>query len=403
MTLAVNAKKTTGYLLVLIAIALFALPSVLNAQTLPELKAQAKALYDANKFPEALPLLEKIAAAEPNNGENQYYLGFALIGQALNTPDVAARKALRVRARAAFLKALELGIEERARLNLVKGMADGIPADGSDPAGYSDIREANALMDKGEAAFSTGKMDDALAAYQAALKLDAHLYHAALYCGDVYMQQGKYTDAEVWYQKAIAIDPFIETAHRYSATPFMKQQKYDLARDRYIESYILAPYNRVAMSGFLQWGEAMGTRLGHPKIDVPDIMVNEVGKVSTSLNINPLVDDGSMAWMFYVTTRSAWRAERYSKQYPGTPYRHTLAEEAEALRSVVKAAKELKAKNPNPQLDTLSKMDADGVLEAYILLAIPDEGIAYDHAAYVRQNRDKLRKYVVKYIIGAAK
>ena len=399
-----HVTKNPKIIIIAIAFALtfITLPASLQAQGLDELKAQAKVLYDAQKFTEALPILEKIAAAEPNDATTQYYLGFSLIGQALNTPNPAARKALRIRARNAFIKSLDLGLSGDSTVALVKGLAQGIPPDGSDAAGYSDIKEANEWMEKGEAAFSTGRMDDALAAYQAALKADPRLYHAALYCGDVSLQKAKYDDAEVWYQKAIKIDPYIETAYRYSATPFMRQKKYDLARDRYVEAYITAPYNRLALSGILQWGEATQTRLGHPKIDVPEIKVDAAGKSTSSVNINPLSDDGSMAWMSYVVTRSGWR-DGFAAKNPGVPYRHTLAEEAAALRSVIKAAKDLKPKSLDPQIATLTKLDQDGVLEAFILLAVPDDGIAQDHAAYLRENRDKLRLYVVKYIIGGGK
>lgn len=389
-------------LIALVALTVAALTGTVRAQSLPELKAQAKTLYDANRFSEALPILEKIAQAEPNNGENQYYLGFTLIGHAVTVADPAARKALRIRARNAFIKTVDLGLPEGAHMQLVRAMAEGIPADGSDPAGLSDIKEANESMDKGEAAFASGKMDEAIKHYQAALKIDPRIYHAALFIGDAYMHGGKFDEAEVWYQKAIKIDPFIETGHRYSATPLMKQKKYDLARDRYIEAYIVAPYNRLAVSGILQWGEATQTSMAHPKIDVPEIKVSVNGKTTSSLNVNPLGDDGSMAWMSYVVTREGW-INGFTSKNPGIPYRHTLAEEAAALRSVIKAAKDLKAKNPNPQIAILTKLDQDGVLEAFILLAIADQGIAADHAAYLRQNREKLRLYVVKYVIGGGK
>jgi tetratricopeptide (TPR) repeat protein len=343
------------------------------------MKSQAKAFYDANRFSEALPLLEKIALAEPNNGENQYYLAFALIGHAVTVQDPAARKELRIRGRNAFIKTLELGVENRSHLELVKAMAEGIPADGSDPAGFSDIKEANESMRKGEAAFASGKMDEAITHYEAALKLDPRIYHAALFAGDANMHGGKYDQAEIWYQRAIKINPFIETGYRYSATPFMKQKKYDVARDRYVEAYIVAPYSRLALSGILQWGEATETRLAHPRVDVPKITVDAAGKTNVNINVNPLVDDGSMAWISYSTTREEWRNSLFAKKYPGKPYRHTLEEEAAALRSVVKMAKDLKAKNLNAQIDMLGKMDADGVLEAFIIIAIADEDIAYHH------------------------
>jgi hypothetical protein len=46
-------------------------------------------------------------------------------------------------------------------------------------------------------------------------------------------------------------------------------------------------------------------------------------------------------------------------------------------------------------------MDADGVLEAFVLMAIPTEGIAKDHASYLRSSKDKLRLYVKKYVVTA--
>ena len=60
-----------------------------------------------------------------------------------------------------------------------------------------------------------------------------------------------------------------------------------------------------------------------------------------------------------------------------------------------------KSKTTNPQFETLAKLDKEGLLEAFILMAMPDEGIAQDHPAYLKQNRDKLRQYVIKYVIGA--
>lgn len=83
-----------------------------------------------------------------------------------------------------------------------------------------------------------------------------------------------------------------------------------------------------------------------------------------------------------------------------TGLRHTVAEEADALRSVVSMAKSLKPKKLNDQIATLASMDQDGVLEAFIIIARPDQSIASEHRAYLRQNRDKLRLYVSKYVIG---
>lgn len=359
-------------------------------------RAEAFRLIDAQKFTEALPLLEKLAAAAPNDADVQRNLGFALLGQAKNTPNAADAKQLRARARAAFVKAKAAGDDSP----LVSGMIDSMAPDGGEDASFTAHRQAEEIMQKAEAAFTTGKLDEALDLYQQALKLDAKLYHAALFSGDVYTHKQKYADAETWYQRAIAIDPYIETAYRYSATPLMKQKKYDQARDRYVEAWITDPYSKFAIQGMVQWGQITGTGLAHPKVDVPKTTVGSDGKENTTINVNPLADDGSMAWIAYSATRETWKKEKFAKTFPKeNAYRHSVAEEADALRSVVSTAKTLKAKTLNPQIAILEKLDRDGLLEAFILMAMPDQGIARDHAAYLRANRDKLQQYVLQYVI----
>jgi len=366
-----------------------------------ELKRQATALLKENKYTEALPILEKIAAAEPNDGETQFFLAFALIGQATNTKDNAARKALRVRARQAFVKAKALNYDEPK----IDAMILGLPEDGSDSPGFTSNAKANQLMEEGEALFSQGKPDEALKKYQEALELDPKLYHAALFSGDIYMQKGDFANAEIWYQKAIAIDPNKETAYRYSATPLMKQRKVEEARDRYIEAFIVEPYNRFARGGLIQWAQATQTPLAHPDIAIPtNVTFDEKGDAKINLDASALLggkDDGSFAWISYGTARSSWRKEKFAKTFPNEKtYRHSLAEEADALRSVLSVATaDKKDKKLSPSLTRLKKLDEEGLLESYILIARPDDGIAQDYPAYLKQNRDKLRRYMVQYVV----
>lgn len=379
------------------SILVFSSVAAAQNENIAEIRAKAVALTAALKYTEALPLWEKVVKANPNDAEAHFYLGFSLLGQAKNVDDTAARKDLRIRARNAFLKSKELGNNSE----LVKGLIEGLPADGSGADDFTENSEANKLMAKGEAFFSSGKLNEALAAYQAALKLDPKLYHAALFSGDVYFQLGKFDEAEIWYQKAIAIDPFTESAYRYSATPLMKQGKTDQARDRYVEAYIVEPNNRLAASGLIQWGQVTNTRLRHPKFDIPEFTVGADGKTNSKITVSPATDDDSMALISYTTTRSEWYEKKFAQKFPNEKaYRHTLQEEAEALRNVVSMAKNLKARKKNEQIATLAKLDQEGLLEAYVLLAIADRGISQDYAAYLRQDRDKLRQYVLKYVIG---
>jgi hypothetical protein len=117
-------------------------------------------------------------------------------------------------------------------------------------------------------------------------------------------------------------------------------------------------------------------------------------------------DDGTSAWTVYGLARAAWTTndnERFRKQYPNEKtYRHSLAEEAAALRMVVESVKqqtkEGKVKQLDPSLAELVKLSDDGLLEAFILFARVDEGIAQDYAEYRKANRDKLRRYIVEYV-----
>ncbi|MFL6375436.1 MAG: hypothetical protein ACJ73D_12270, partial [Pyrinomonadaceae bacterium] len=113
-----------------------------------------------------------------------------------------------------------------------------------------------------------------------------------------------------------------------------------------------------------------------------------------------MADDGSMAWIAYSSTREDWRKTKFAKAFPKEKtYRHSMTEEVDALRSVVSVARSTKPKQLNSQIAMLEKMDKDGVLEAFVLMARPDEGIAQDYDDYLHAHRDKLRQYVVNYVI----
>jgi len=373
--------------------------SAQSGQSVEELKAKIAELAQQTKYLEALPLLEKLVAIEPDNARTQFYLGFALIAQANNTQDADKRIALSKRARAAFVRAKELKIEEP----VVEALIASIPLDGSLGQSFSENIAANSLMAQAEAFYSQGKLDEALSNYQKALKLDPRLYHAALFSGDVFVSKDDFVNAELWYQKAIDIDPNKETAYRYSATPLMKQGKTAAARDRYIEAFITEPYNKFATAGLVQWAQATKTNLAHPAIDIPtNITFDEKGDAKINLDASALLagDDGSFAWISYGATRSQWHKETFVQKYPGQKYRHSLAEEAEALRSVITlATSDKKTKKLSPALVKLKKLNDEGLLEAYILLAKPDDGIALDHPTYLKENREKLRRYAVQYVV----
>jgi len=126
-------------------------------------------------------------------------------------------------------------------------------------------------------------------------------------------------------------------------------------------------------------------------------------------------NDGSSAWFVYGLARASWTAgkdgkpsENFAKAYPNeTKYRHSLAEETDALRMVLSSLDEVikkkKVKKLDSSLENLKKLNDAGLLEAYVLMARIDNGLFQDYKPYLNSNRDKLRRYVVEYVINGGK
>lgn len=209
-----------------------------------------------------------------------------------------------------------------------------------------------------------------------------------------------------WFARAIAINPNAETAYRYWGDALMGQRKMDDARTKFIEAIIADPYRRQAHVGLIQWAQANKVTLAHPRIQPPNSLSAQGN--NTTLTVDPRIfnsQDGSNEWLMYDLTRVAWAKGEFAKAYPSeSAYRHSLREEAAALRMVAEmAAKDLKAgkiKTLEPSLATLVKLNDDGLLEPYVLLARADQGIAQDYEAYRKDNRDKLIRYFTEYVVG---
>lgn len=369
-------------------------------------RKRAFQLYREGKVAEALPVFEKLAAANPWDRDVVETLGFLVLSQAVYTKDPAARKAARLRGRELLLRAQQMGADDP----LLKNSIDGIPPDGGDDVSFSSKKEVDDAMREGEAAFAKQDYAKAIELYQRALLFDPQQYAAALFTGDAYYQLGQHEQAGEWYAKAITINPDRETAYRYWGDSLMKQGKMQEAREKFIEAYIAEPYNRLASTGFVKWSERNSVRLAHPQIEIPtSVTPLENGKMT--INLDPKLlskdkDPSGAAWMMYGLVRASWATTSFAKEYPEEKtYRHSLKEEAAALRAVVEALpkKEKEVRKLEPSLQTLMKLEGDGLLEAYILLAMPDEGIARDFPRYRHANADKLRRYVTTYLINEIK
>lgn len=378
----------------------FAAGVTLNAQTEAELvqaTAKAMALIEQQRFADAVPHLEIVVKAIPDDGKIRFLYGWSLMAKSKQVNNAEEAKQLSAKALEQLKEAKKLGLNDPQLDALLAVITGERPAAASESPAYSSNAEADKIMHQAESLFAQSKYDEAVKLFEKALTLDPKLYQAAVSGGDCFVQSGDWANAEKWYQRGIAIDPNRETAYRYSATPLMKQKKYDEARERYIEAYIVEPYNRMSSRGINQWAEITGKALGHPKVEVPEVSFDEKGKASPKSSIDAK-DPSTSPWLAYLTARESWKNEKFTKAFPKEQrYRHSLSEEAESLRAAVKAAQA--GKSPNKQFEILGQLDKDGLLESYVLLARANQDIAEDHPEYLKNNRPKLRMYVANYVI----
>jgi tetratricopeptide (TPR) repeat protein len=335
-------------------------------------------------------------------------LGYAIVATSTNIQDEGSRRRERVRARNLLLRAKELGVHETYK-DLLETTLASVAPDGSETTKFSSNVEADKAMQAGEAAFTREDYDTAIAAYQRALTLDPKLYYAAVFLGDMFFLKKQVDKAGEWYGRAITIDPDRETAYRYWSDVLLKSGRAEEARAQAIEAIIAEPYNRTAYNGLVQWANAAHISLNHPKIDQPPPSMrsaNEGNQTTITIDPNAFPKEGpAHYWAFYDLTRAAYPA-KFKTDYPNEQtYRHSLKEEASALRVVAEiVAGDLKSGKlksvDDESLTNLLKLHQADLIEPYIFFARADEGISRDYPEYRKANRTKLRRYWAAVVIS---
>lgn len=317
-------------------------------------------------------------------------------------PNATRATDLRKRAYAEAVQARKMGSKD-LMLDVIFSSIDADGRDLQNPNTFSNRPEAVAEMQKGEQAFQLHDFATALACYQKALALDPHSYSAALYIGDVYFNQNKHSDAAEWFGKAIGIDPNRETAHRYLGDVYAKLGKPKEARSAYVDAIIAEPYARIPREILARFANRTKTPLRTPQTVHPAATV-AVKKGQVQINVDPA--EGAFI-MAYTVGRAHWLVEERAKYFAkdDSP-RHSLYEECAGLRLLITTAGELAGKEDEaskklaPGINGLKSLDKAGLLEAYVLLDAPDEGIAQDYATYRQLHRDMLLRYINEVWLG---
>ncbi len=354
---------------------------------------------------EALPLLEELNQKDPRDQEAAVALAASLVDHAATLSDAEAAAKERLHARDLLQKSESTSPLAENLLQLLQQMPE------SGAIRFSDNPAVDQAMRAGEAAFSLRSFDEAIKDYSRALEIEPKNYSAALFIGNAYDKKEDFAQAAKWYEHAIGLDPNIETAYRYYADMLAKQGEMAKARAMLIHAAVAEPYNRIVWRELKAWAAINNTQINSVYAGVP---VSALKKDAQTLADNPKqqqTHDASDAWRAYLAVQADWRnGGKFKERFPQeTGYRHSLAEESEALNAAVATAQkliddkrtaELVAKDPGLLL--LLKLHNAGLLDAYVLFSLGDAGIAKDYSAYRAAHREKLEEYMDKFVVPPA-
>ncbi len=354
--------------------------------------AAVDALYQRQNLVGAAPLYEDLHKRQPDNNLWRERLAMSLLGGTGTEAEAAARLD---RAHKLLLEAKAAGDNS----NLLQVMLEKMEAPiAAGPAGPPS--PGAAAFQQAEKAFSSGDLPGALKFYEQSAAADPKLYEAPLYAGDTEFKQGHYAEADKWYGRASAINPDRETAYRYWGDALMKQGDPTQAEDKFIDAVIAEPYSRTPRVGLKQWADLTKTPLVPPQITLPARPAKDA-KGNTNITVDPsLGGPETSAALMYSMNAAVWQDKDFKEHYPAEKqYRHSLAEEVAGLRGMIEAVhnQKLSSDKLDVTLKTLVALDKDGMLECWILLDHPDQGIAQDYLAYRATHRDLLHAYIAKY------
>lgn len=364
-------------------------------------RREAFQLYDAGKYVEAMPRLERIVVDHPSDLVAKEHWAFSMVGFAATLPDPSERRKMRAHARALAAQLKEAGDNSNLLLMMLA-----LPEDGSEGS-FSNRKDVDDAMKAAEADFGRGDLDKAREGYLQVLALDPGNYEAALFAGDVCFKQRSYGPAGEWFARAIQINPNRETAYRYWGDTLTAASKNDEARGKFIDAVIAEPYSNKSWMGLRQWVDRNKLKLNvlvlHDKASPQTDGKN--GTITLDANMLNGDSSGTAAWIVYGGARLSWQQEKFKKEFPNeTAYRRSLKEEVEALDTMVSVVAEdakskKKATNMDPAILALAQLDHEGFLEPFVLFNRADAGIAKDYASYREAHRDLLRRYLDEYVV----
>lgn len=361
-------------------------------------RQKAEELFSQGKRLEALPLLEELAQKNPKDEEVIVALAAALIDHSAILADQQAAAKERLRAKELLESSGSTSPLAENLLQLLEQMPE------SGAIQFSENPAAEQAMRAGEAAFSLRHFDEAIKNYTRALEIEPTNYPAALFIGNTYDKENDFAQAAKWYERTIRMNPDIETAYRYYADMLAKKGDMGGARAMLIHAAVAEPYNRIVWRELKAWAMLNNTEINLVYIGVPAPVNAQQVPANSPL---PQSHDVAGVWEIYHSIKKQWReGEKFKQHFPQeSGYRHSLAEEFEALSAVARTAENLEQDKRTSAvvehdegLRLLLKLHHAGLLEPYILFSLGDSGIARDYSHYRAAHRDKLEEYMDQFV-----
>jgi hypothetical protein len=181
------------------------------------------------------------------------------------------------------------------------------------------------------------------------------------------------------------------------------------ARAMLIQAAVAEPYNRIVWREVYAWAALNKTQINSIYVSIPAVPKDgEAASAKLNPQEPPVV---STAWEAYRAVRTNWQqGGEFKKRFPEEKeYRHTLAEESEALLAAAKVLEKRREDKRATELvrndqtsSLLLKLYEAGLIEPYVLFSLGDAGIARDYAGYRASNRKKLEDYMDKFVVPQA-
>jgi hypothetical protein len=193
----------------------------------------------------------------------------------------------------------------------------------------------------------------------------------------------------------------------------LKNGEVEKSRTQFIQAVVAEPYNPITWRALQAWAAANKVQLKRVHVDTPN-NVSQTGEKNITITVDPKAsDETSTLWLSYGLSKVKWRSDEFKKQFPEEKqYRHSLAEEADALTTAAtvwaevnesgKKKKKSSSAPTDPNLILLLKLYQAKMIEPYVLLNAADQGIAQDYEAYREKNRDKLEQYLSEFVVPKA-